>query len=212
MSERVISALAVDFLVLGRRVADGELAPPDARGFRAQLLKELSAFETEAKRRGASSQDLEDAKYAIAAFLDEMVLSSDWEGQTEWSMAPLMPDRHAGERFFQRLRKVRDRSVDVLGLYYDCLVMGYEGMYGVSQDRNSLQSLIEHLKKDLSDSALESAPVSVPADFRAPSPPKPWAWLGVLLLVLSLVSWGVMKTTLESDAETAVDKINRTGG
>ena len=214
MSDRVISELGADFLVLGRRIKDGELSPDDARSFKAKLLSEVSGFEAQAQSLGATAQDIDDAKYAIMAFMDEMILSSDWEGQPEWSMSPLQADRHAGERFFQRLNAVRTRAPDVLGLYYDCLALGYEGMYGVSQDRAGLQQLTQQLQAELlaGPRPMERAPAYAPADFVPPKGPWPWALVGIVLLVLSLVGWGIMKTTLESRAESAVDKINRAGG
>ena len=67
---------------------------------------------------------LKDAKYALAAFVDEAVMCSRWPGRTAWMSRPLQlemfGDHVAGEGFFERLAQLRqggEANLDLIELY-----------------------------------------------------------------------------------------------
>jgi type VI secretion system protein ImpK len=92
-------------------------------------------------RRGAElglqKVDLEDARYAIVAFIDEQLFKAPWAGRQEWMLEPLQlvyfNENTAGEGFFTRLDALeRDPTrVHVLEVYYLCLTLGFVGRYAV---------------------------------------------------------------------------------
>jgi len=79
---------------------------------------------------------IQQVKYALAAFIDEIILSSTWEGRTLWMGKPLQleffGEHLAGEGFFKRLSELRqngEQNIDVLEIYFICLQLGFEGIY-----------------------------------------------------------------------------------
>lgn len=109
---------------------------PDS--FRESLLTGFDMLERRAFERQLPLSDVQDAKYALTAFVDEAVLSSDWPGRKAWMDKPLQieffGDHLAGERFFERvaaLRQNAERHLDILELYYVCLQLGFEGIYRI---------------------------------------------------------------------------------
>ncbi|TCS41290.1 type IVB secretion system protein IcmH/DotU [Reinekea marinisedimentorum] len=80
-----------------------------------------------------------DIKFAMAAFSDEVVLTSRWQKKYEWMARPLaiefFGDSAIGENFFIRLDELRAQSEpnkDVLQLYYSALILGFQGKYRLS--------------------------------------------------------------------------------
>lgn len=83
-------------------------------------------------------QDVNDAVYALAAFIDEQVLRSPWQGRQQWMARPLQliyfGESTAGEGFFQRMQALQadpSRS-HVLEIYYLCLALGFQGQYAMA--------------------------------------------------------------------------------
>jgi type VI secretion system protein ImpK len=83
-------------------------------------------------------QDVNDAVYALAAFIDEQVLRSPWQGRQQWMARPLQliyfGESTAGEGFFQRMQALQaDTSRShVLEIYYLCLALGFQGQYAMA--------------------------------------------------------------------------------
>jgi type VI secretion system protein ImpK len=103
---------------------------------REQVLNGFDVLERTAFERQISTAVVQDAKYALAAFIDEAVLGSSWSGRMEWMNRPLQLEQFgehlAGEGFFTRLANLRqggEQNMDLLELYYTCLQLGFEGMY-----------------------------------------------------------------------------------
>lgn len=106
--------------------------------YREKILGGFDTMERMAFERQIGSLMLKDAKYALAAYIDEAVLSSDWPGRSEWMGRPLQlelfGDHLAGEGFFERLIHLRqggEVNADLLELFYICLQLGFEGVYKI---------------------------------------------------------------------------------
>jgi len=113
------------------------------------IQKLFETFEERCKRLALDHDDVATAKYALAAFMDETVLNSQWPHKDRWADNPLQLDYFgtylAGENFFDKLEEVRaraDAKPDLLQIYYLCLLLGFKGKYGVSGEEK-LRSLIE---------------------------------------------------------------------
>ncbi len=105
---------------------------------REKILGGFDTMERMAFERQIGSIVLKDAKYALAAYIDEAVLSSNWPGRTEWMGRPLQlelfGDHLAGEGFFERLTHLRqggEANAHLLELFYVCLQLGFEGVYKI---------------------------------------------------------------------------------
>lgn len=104
---------------------------------------------------GFSRDLLADARFAVVAYLDEMIFNSGWSKKQEWASRPLQYqffETHvAGEEFFQRLQAIRKRlpvNGDLLEVFYICLVFGFEGQYKL-QGREKVKDLIADLCREI---------------------------------------------------------------
>ena len=80
-------------------------------------------------------QDMNDVKYALAAFADEVIYHSSWPGRTQWLSHPLQSqffhENTAGDGFFERLDNLHaTRGRDhVTQIYFLCLSLGFQGKF-----------------------------------------------------------------------------------
>jgi type VI secretion system protein ImpK len=125
---------------------------------RAKLFQCFDAFEKRCYESQMDSNSVNDAKYAMAAFVDEKVMSSAWPHKLSWMGKPLQleffGDNLAGEGFFKKLTKLRqsgDRNIDVLEVYFLCLQLGFEGMFRM-RGLEQLQALQVDLRTQIADS------------------------------------------------------------
>ncbi len=126
------SASVFAFTAKLKRNAEGE----SLGDYREQIIKSFDVLERVAFERQIGTSTVQDAKYALAAFVDEAVLASDNPGRMEWMSSPLQlkffGEHLAGEHFFQKLNALRqggEKNLELLELYYTCLQLGFEGMY-----------------------------------------------------------------------------------
>lgn len=111
-------------------------APVDAESFRDRVRDFLAGFERQAKRIDAPPKDVYTAKFAYCALVDEVVLMSQSKIRGEWERRPLQleffGEQLAGERFFERLEKLREAGaskLQLLEVFHMCLLMGFQGKY-----------------------------------------------------------------------------------
>jgi type VI secretion system protein ImpK len=104
--------------------------------FRDQIIKSFDVLERMAFERQIGASTVQDAKYALAAYVDETVLASENSKRMEWMSQPLQleffGEHLAGEAYFEKLNTLRqggEKNLDLLELYYTCLQLGFEGMY-----------------------------------------------------------------------------------
>jgi type VI secretion system protein ImpK len=124
-------------------------------GFRNRMKDALKDIADMAARRGYAREDVAEANFAVVAFLDEIVLSSQDSGRSQWARKSLQEElfdqRSAGELFFKRLDELRahndsPRLAEVLEVYYLCLLLGYEGRYAVGS-KAELHQLMDNLRE-----------------------------------------------------------------
>lgn len=136
------------------RVQGAQHVPPDLvhtrmRGFLEETAKK-------AREAGYSDQEAKLILYALAALADEVMMASGGALREYWATQPmqllLFNENVAGERFFEHLETVRERVqyVDVLRVYYLCLLFGFRGRYGVRGTEVALNDLIDSVRTQLS--------------------------------------------------------------
>ena len=122
------------FLLKDRRV------PANAETFTSQIHKFLEDVERAGKKLpDVTAEDLYAAKYAFCAAVDESVLVGQPHTSTlraNWERKPLQlalfGDHLAGENFFTKLDALRQQGsarVQVLEVFYVCLLLGFQGKY-----------------------------------------------------------------------------------
>ena len=159
-----------DLLVLGTSLKDTkDLGSPDH--LRTRLHHLFHQAEETAKSAGVSTDVLTHARYAVAAYLDEMIINSRWTHREQWAAKPLQYDLFgeyvAGEGFFKRLETIRRSlplNVELLEVYALCLMFGFEGQYRL-HERDRLRGLVEDVAREV-QAKRDVAPVLSPNGHR----------------------------------------------
>lgn len=122
---------------------------------RDRLRRYLDTLQQHGLRCGYTQGDMTEASFPLVAFIDEVILGSDWEHRERWRDRPLQLDlfgeRTAGQRFFKRLEELRREGSarrEILEVYHLCLTLGFAGAYRIS-GMQALQPVIDALRRDL---------------------------------------------------------------
>ena len=124
---------------------------PDVDTLYGSLAGQLAAVRGRAGAAGLSDQEADAVTFALAAFADEMVMRSDWEGRGQWPLLEYAAfgTHYAGEQFFRVLGQGQDTSnghhplawegtwqgpggAAVLEVYALCLLFGFRGRHSVT--------------------------------------------------------------------------------
>lgn len=105
----------------------------------------LSRAEQTARSRGFSQDDIENAKFAVCAWIDETVLTSQWSEAPEWKKQQLQRvffnTNNAGVDFFLRLEDLGKNRTAVREVYVLCLCLGFHGRHFHEDDRDTLAAV-----------------------------------------------------------------------
>lgn len=87
------------------------------------------------------------AKYALVAWIDEMLVGHAWPGSKWWSNnvleARLFQTRLCSVRFFELAKEAQAQSdCGALAVYYYCVILGFRGMYGSTGDAGELATSV----------------------------------------------------------------------
>ena len=128
--------------------------PGDADALRQKIDEQFRALEVKARQADIPAEDVLQAKYAIAAFVDEIVLSSSWPAKESWADRPLQlayfNDFAAGEEFYNRIDALRGAKKNaVLEVYYLCLTLGFRGKYVDLQGMEKKKVLMDTLLREV---------------------------------------------------------------
>jgi type VI secretion system protein ImpK len=154
-----------DLFVLGSYFRDArDLGTVEA--LRSRLHYLFQEVEERGKAAGVPRDTLTEARYALAAFIDEMIINSRWSHKEQWSARPLQYELFgefvAGEGFFKHLEAIRSAmplNTDLLETYALCLILGFEGQYKV-HDREKLRGLVEDVTREVQAKRGELPPLS----------------------------------------------------
>ncbi len=125
------------------RTADRKQPPFDQ--VKADIQRLISESETCVEKGEISQEDYDLARFAVFAWIDEMVLSSSWKEKNRWQMEKLQyvyfDTADAGERFFEKLNRLGPHQKEVREVYYLCLSLGFMGRYVKEGDELLLEPL-----------------------------------------------------------------------
>lgn len=200
------------------RIQAGRQKIPDQRTVEA-LLDEIAR---EGVKAGYSNEDIQDAHYAVVAFLDEVIHRSNAPGAERWT--PLQVKREgqavAGDMVYERLSRIRTRRdsaelADVLEVYCLCFLLGYEGRYAIGGRQAELNRLAEDLRVQIermrgrpSVLSPEGYLPSAPALKTAPVPQGTlegrWKIIALCCFAVAAIGWLVMWRVLDAYTGTAI--------
>jgi type VI secretion system protein ImpK len=129
-----------DFLLLFQLYPD---STSGAAQLRSQLLGLLDGALRDPDARSVPPADLEEVRFALVAWADEIILKSNWSGREDWQREPLQlqlfQTNRAGNEFYDHLARLRPDQVSAREVYFLCLLLGFEGQYmGHEADRRAI--------------------------------------------------------------------------
>ncbi len=195
------------------RLKSGIVAP--SNDLRPKIVAMLTDFEKRAERYRFSSKITQVSKFALAAFVDETVLTNNFHLKEEWEKNPLQLEYFgeslAGNKFFEKLLamiKQVDVTADAVEIYYVCMLIGFKGRYGV-YEKEKLLAIMQETANALVKAG-KIRPVELSPHWLANDQPKPpeksgmptWAKISALgglgfAFIIYLVMFLVVSTFLK---------------
>jgi type IV/VI secretion system ImpK/VasF family protein len=124
------------------------------RDLRLTIERLIAEFRAKARDDGASGTDVDDATYALAATIDEILLNARWNGRDAWERDTLARtwchDEFVGIGFYDKLNQIRRGGTarpQALEVFYYCLVAGFQGK--LVEDPAQWNKLVEDLAPEI---------------------------------------------------------------
>jgi len=208
-------------LITALRGSSGSL---DGAALRTRAVELRDRLGLEARAAGCSSTDIEEATFAVVAFLDETVLALRGAARDAWMARPLQLELFgsytAGQDFFDRLdrmRREREARIEALEVCYACLLLGFAGKYRL-ESLEKLAALTAEVGRDvaavrgavsggLSPHAVRREEIAIAVAQSLPS------WLSVVGFVFAVgLTWLVILLLAHAHAAGAARAIGRLAG
>ncbi|EPZ5422006.1 type IVB secretion system protein IcmH/DotU [Vibrio owensii] len=113
---------------------------PDVPSLYEQMSEEIRNIDVELTEANVEPAIIIAFRYVLCAFLDEAVLATSWGPNSVWSAQSMLSQFHnetwGGEKVFSildRLETEPERYKSLLVFIYQCLMLGFEGKYGVME-------------------------------------------------------------------------------
>jgi len=113
----------------------------DVNGLKKQCINLINQYEQRLRAKGVAAEVIEQARYTLCCFIDEIVLNTSWGGNSDWATESLLSTFHnetfGGEYFFTLLENAINQPAQnlmLLELQYLCLSFGFVGKMRV-EDR-----------------------------------------------------------------------------
>lgn len=125
----------------------------DVPGLRNAIINEIKTFDSKARQLGCPADQVQTARYALCALIDEVLLNTPWGCNSIWSTQGMLITFHqeswGGEKIFQVLNNIIAQPgtyFNLLELFYYCLSLGFEGKYKIQeQGQNKLSDIRKNL-------------------------------------------------------------------
>jgi type VI secretion system protein ImpK len=129
-----------------------------------QVAQAIQQFEVDARAGGAPRDQVETAKYALAACADDIVQNLPSEDSRVWTQYSMLVrffnERMGGVRFFDELGRAKQNPAVDLGLLevmHACLSLGFEGVYRAAGGPGALQGI----RRDLYETIRTARPKTI---------------------------------------------------
>jgi type VI secretion system protein ImpK len=146
-ADPLMRASASLLLLLGRLRAS--LSRAGAGQLMDQVAQAIEKFEIDARDAGLPPEQIESAKYALAATADDIVQNLPSVDHGVWTQYSMMVrffrgDRTSGVKFFEGLDRAKQNpalNIGLLELMHACLSLGFEGVYRATGASGALQGV-----------------------------------------------------------------------
>lgn len=198
------------------REVEGPVSSPDLihermRGF-------IDSMRERARELGMTQRDADDIAYAVVALIDEIAIGKPEPMRGFWISRPLQlhyfQENLAGEGFFQRLEEIRrdTRRGEVLRVYYLCLLLGFQGRFGMRGGEIELLRLIDTMKPEV-ERSVEPPDHLSPAG-EAPDEPliraskrNPFLWIALGVFALAITVFIGLRVSLDHQVSEIRDRV-----
>lgn len=192
---------------------------PPSNELRPKVESMFDDFERRAERYRFNHKIVSVAKFGLAAFVDETVLTNNFPLRNEWEKNALQlkyfGEQLAGNKFFDKLESMLPQievTQDAVEIYYYCMLLGFKGRYAV-YEQEKLLAIMQKTANELVKVG-KIKPVELSPNWIANDQPKPpekkgvpvWAKIGALAfsglafivyLILFLLSSQYTQATIE---------------
>ena len=192
---------------------------PASNELRPKVESMFADFERRAERFRFNHKVVNVAKFGLAAFVDETVLTNNFPLRNEWEKNALQlkyfGEQLAGNKFFDKLESMLAQievTQDAVEIYYYCMLLGFKGKYAVYEQEKLLETMQKTANALVKVGKIK--PVDLSPNWVANDQPKPpekrgmpvWAKIGafaglglsfIVYLVLFLLSSQFMQQTID---------------
>ena len=199
------------------REVDGPVSSPDLIHDRMRSF--IDSMRERARELGMTQRDADDIAYAVVALIDEIAIGKPEPMRGFWISRPLQlhyfHENLAGEGFFQRLEEIRrdTRRGDVLRVYYICLLLGFQGRFGMRGGEIELLRLIDQLKPEV-ERTVEPPDLLSPAG-EAPDEPlvrassrNPFLWIALGVFAVAITVFIGLRVSLDHQVSEIRDRVD----
>jgi type VI secretion system protein ImpK len=187
----------VGYILLFQQAPESNRA--DFSALRSYVLSLLEGFAKCPESHAFPPDDLEEARFALVAWADEMILRTDWRERNQWTREPLQLQlfgtNRAGNEFYEHLERLRHDQVDAREVYFVCLLLGFEGGYaGRDAERRALIGKL-HDTLRVAGRALDMVheeflfPSAYDPEISLPPGRSGRIWMILFLLMLGALGW-----------------------
>jgi type VI secretion system protein ImpK len=219
-----LTADCFNFLIQLRRTEHTAQPPPEQLQSRMRSL--IETMQRTGIEMNFPREDLVEMSYAIVALSDQIAIYyGSQQVRQAWLTRSLelaiFGTNTAGDDFFLRLdaHRADARRLDVVRVYYMCLVLGFQGRFRVQGGESQLQAIIERVAADLGKANLfgpeqlsqngDRPPGEVPVGSKAALP---IVALAVGAVALSLMFYIALRLHLSSEVSSVLERINQLVG
>jgi len=219
MSEKTnkndLVAFAGPIFDLVLRLKAGIVQP--SNDLRPKVVSMLNDFEKRAERYRYNPKITQVAKFGLAAFVDEAVLTNNFPLRQEWERNPLQleyfGEQLAGEKFFDKLEAMLNQievTQDAVEVYYICMLLGFKGKYAIyekdkllaimQKTANALVKIGKIRPVELSPNWLVSDQPAPPAERKMPTWAKMTAFAGLGIAIIIYLAMFFASSKFLNDA------------
>jgi len=156
---------------------------------------------------GYSDEDISEAWFAVCAWIDEMLLCSEWPEKDQWEGRQLQRIHfqtvNGGEEFFSRLQDLPLEKGQVREVYLYCLAMGFKGRFFSPEDEMKLARIKEDQMLMIRDpEEINDAPTLFSEAYNLSEVPEKrmkWrfglSWVHLLIIAVSVLLLGALFST-----------------
>jgi type VI secretion system protein ImpK len=170
------------------------ISAAEASALYERCIRELDQLQAQANQQEIASADLESARYALVALIDEVAVQREGSLKDYWLPRVLQMkyfgENVAGDRFFERLTALRGdvKRSHVLRVYYLCMLFGFRGKYRLRGSELELLEIEESVRTELQKTRVIPTELSLSPSGRRPHERFADARRNQLLLTIAAIS------------------------